>query len=359
MKKTITIILILLMNISYSQNIQKLDSIIVLFPNGGAIKGLYKYQNDLLTGVDFFQKNNTDQWVLFGSDTINYNSDNLVSSYIKENEKTVYTYDNNQKVNTRSRYLWNTSDDDWILSSIKTYYYVPNSELIDYTTSTNNQGNMSSKTNYFYENNILTIQKEYGWNDDLAEWRQNPFYKYEYEYDTNNNLITYTEYYNPSYYTNNYDDTDWRNGDIKKTFQYDVNIEFAASNIPFEYLFYLDLGVPNAYPNNQLISSEKFDSVNDQTFAIEDTFNYYYSASTLYVNNTSMYNNFVAYPNPTINQVKFDITDFEKIEIYDIMGKLITKTKTNTVNMENVPNGTYLYRIQKGNETINGKIIKK
>ncbi len=85
-----------------------------------------------------------------------------------------------------------------------------------------------------------------------------------------------------------------------------------------------------------------------------------FHTSTVSVNeNTKNKKDVKVYPNPTTNQVYFKIENFENIEIYDITGKLIIKTKSNVIRMEDVQNGVYLYKIQKENKIINGSIIKK
>ncbi len=84
-----------------------------------------------------------------------------------------------------------------------------------------------------------------------------------------------------------------------------------------------------------------------------------FQTSTVSVKENTVSKAIEVYPNPTTNKVTFKIEDFENIKIYDIAGRLITKTNNNVVNMENIPNGIYLYSIKKGNKTINGKIIKK
>lgn len=84
-----------------------------------------------------------------------------------------------------------------------------------------------------------------------------------------------------------------------------------------------------------------------------------FQTSTVSVKENTMSKDIKVYPNPTTNQVIFEIDDFENIEIYTISGELIIKTKSNIINMEYIQNGIYLYKIQRGNETINGKIIKK
>ncbi|NRD23975.1 endonuclease [Winogradskyella litoriviva] len=70
------------------------------------------------------------------------------------------------------------------------------------------------------------------------------------------------------------------------------------------------------------------------------------------------------HPNPVNNNLKVDLkSNIETtIEIYDILGKQVTKTlinKTSTLNLQKLQSGVYIVKISQGNSTITKKLIKQ
>jgi len=351
MKKIVLLTALLSFFIHQAQTM-RLDSISSVDNNSSFI---FNYNdNNINTGAEIYENNNG-IWSKTGETNLSYDSNNLVSSEIYSNidsnnvlvnnTKFEYNYNTDLTLDTVTMYEW-VSSNVWQL--IRTDQYSYNSGVLDEIIRSEDSQNYSL-FKYIYENNILIKIENYNWDDDNSEWEANPWEKKEYIYDSNSNLTEEIEYYD-------FDgDDNWTIGDSKLEYQYNNSYDESNLILPFKYNMFINF-LPIQI-SHMVINFKVYERLNSDWSLMSDL-NYFYTDIALSTSDVNTYN-YTVFPNPTTNQVKFDITDFEKIEIYDITGKLITKTKTNIVNMENVPNGTYLYRIQKGNETINGKIIKK
>jgi len=386
MKKTITIILLLTINVFYAQ-LQRLDN---LMTSSETLKTVFNYDNNgnCLSTISQFRNSTNDDWTEGTNGLeLSYNNNQIISIIKREESyrnKIVFTYTNNVKTNAdRFAYDWN--DNQWLQTGTVLYTYNSDGLIIEevgaqddviasdgetlsfngsnkyeYTYNSSNQ-NISKK--HFEKNSttnnqyVLRNEEIYAYNSDglLSSIIYTNEYndeqdKTELTYDNNNNLVEkiYSEL--------NITTSNW-NYSSKDIYTYDNSIDVNDLLLPNSYI--LNEYFENYNFNNKptVLSSYQWNN-NTNNWDEDGVINFNYTDTALSTNNIDIHN-YTVYPNPTTNQVKFDITDFDKIEIYDITGKLIIKTKTNIVNMENVPNGTYLYRIQKGNKTINGKIIKK
>ena len=379
MKKTLLILILLTTVKIYSQH--KLDS--VIYNSSYKAEMLYNSDNKNTSYKEYGWNSSSSSWEygLYGLDYYYDNTGNIDYAIFEEStfhNKYEYLYNSDNKIIEKKRLDQNGSN--WDLIYTETYNYDSagnNIEIIRINENT------SWNTNYRYINtfdsaNNIILKEKQEWNSSSNSYDVTNE-KYEYQYNSNNKILNRIAYdlvdgvfkqvgkyeYNYDSFGNRnefisyiYDEnTNSWNGEEKVTYLYDNNFSFSDLVIP-NWKGILDIGYDEDY--NHMITSKSYyewDNVQNQWT--------YYSDAIFYWDNTTASINDIQnvsvsiYPNPTTNQVKFDITDFEKIKIYDITGKLITKTKTNIVNMENVPSGTYLYRIQKGNETISGKIIKK
>ena len=87
-----------------------------------------------------------------------------------------------------------------------------------------------------------------------------------------------------------------------------------------------------------------------------------YNSATASVN-TSDFNSFKMYPNPTNgNKIYFNLTKDLNVNIYNVLGELISKEKVNTENnsidISNLSKGIYLLKINTENQFITKKLIK-
>ena len=386
MKKTITIILLLTINIFYAQ-IQRLDGLISASETDRAIFSYDNSGNSTSTIIqhrdtvnDDWQDGNDGAYCFFDANNV------ITSTIIKESEnyqdKTDYTYDTNGKISSTILAVYDWINNTWIENGDASYTYDTNGNLTeiltnysDVTLSSGDQlsssgvkkelltyNSVNKKTSYkrYFQNNDgswdLSMEEIYSYNSDdmLILIEQDATHKTELTYNTDGNLIEEVNSYLDEQ-TNN-----WTYSS-KDIYSYDNSVSESDMLLPNSYILSYIFDSNHYTFNNKITNSYEYDwnsTTNDWDTNPRFVATWYYSDTALTTNNIDIHN-YTVFPNPTTNQVKFDITDFEKIEIYDITGKLITKTETNIVNMVNVPNGTYLYRIQKGNETINGKIIKK
>ena len=65
------------------------------------------------------------------------------------------------------------------------------------------------------------------------------------------------------------------------------------------------------------------------------------------------------YPNPTNNYAQIESTNsFDKIEVFNILGRLVSITTESKVDFSEQPSGVYILKIYSGNKSITEKIIK-
>tara|TARA_A100001015_G_C14326106_1_gene457467 strand:- start:93 stop:377 length:285 start_codon:yes stop_codon:yes gene_type:complete len=66
------------------------------------------------------------------------------------------------------------------------------------------------------------------------------------------------------------------------------------------------------------------------------------------------------YPNPTSSSIYISM-DFEFANIYDLNGKEIIKSKSNTIDLSNLPNNIYLLRLYDNSNKVLGtsKVVKQ
>ena len=351
--KKILHITFLLFIITVNSQTMRLDSIV-----GENIYILYNYDaNNINIGAEVFQKNSDNTWNKVSKSTLIYNSDNLVQSEIyteldgntlTNDTKEEYTYNSDLSIDRKTNYAWVSNQ--WQIDYIKDFQYSSGGVINEILMSTD--GTSSSydmKEIYTYNNNVLTKTEQYFRDDN--EWESNPWEKTEYSYYTDGNLKSKTDY----------EDSDrdgvWTIGPDKIEFTYDNNYTTDNLILPFMYYLEFEIIATPSTNHNKVTNFEIFD-VSNSEWSSNGIYTYFYTDTTLSTNELNNINCKV-YPNPTKDQVKFEINDFEKITIYDISGKLILKTKSNIVNMKNIQSGVYLYKIHKDNKIINGKIIKK
>jgi len=64
-----------------------------------------------------------------------------------------------------------------------------------------------------------------------------------------------------------------------------------------------------------------------------------------------------AYPNPTTDNIHFTLpSELEKVEIHDLQGRKMLESKSETINIEKLPEGMYFVKIQLSNKQ---KVTKK
>ncbi|MFI5140720.1 MAG: T9SS type A sorting domain-containing protein [Bacteroidia bacterium] len=134
---------------------------------------------------------------------------------------------------------------------------------------------------------------------------------------------------------------------------------YSFDNLPAgDYSVYVD--VPN-YPMASVISvtlSSTTPSVNnnyyiDSVYVRADTA----SQTTSIKDQAAIQSQIKIYPNPANNKISIDVTDVIDVKLFDVVGKQITSTKTNNIDVSNLTNGVYFIQVKSSTTTITQKII--
>ena len=380
MRKAITIILLIIINSLNAQ--QRLDSITGPSNNTYKMEMNYDGNNNCLSVIEKHRNTINDPWE--GTDGIycSYNNGVAESNIIREwhyRNKTIYTYSNGA-ISETTLWVYDYINNLWIQSGTGDYTYDSNGNLIeilkDYTRVELSNGETLStermvkeeftynsdnkKVNYkryikdAYTNNQwdLIRERNYTYNSDgnltLIEIGANK--KRELTYNTNGNVIEDI--------TSRLDNSTWVYED-KKTYTYDNSIPESDLLLPNHCMLRHIFNDEHYTYNNKILNVSYYDwndSNNNWDLEYENIF-YYNSISSINSEQDSKIHKI--YPNPTSNQVKFEIEEFDIIEIYNTNGKFLIKTNSNVIDMQPFKNGIYFYKIISGNKIINGKIIKE
>ncbi|MFI5141038.1 MAG: DNRLRE domain-containing protein, partial [Bacteroidia bacterium] len=81
------------------------------------------------------------------------------------------------------------------------------------------------------------------------------------------------------------------------------------------------------------------------------------SATTSINTNTSIKNHLTIYPNPANNKITIDANNVTDVKLFDVLGKQITSTKDNVVDVSNLPDGVYFIQVKTNTTTTTQKII--
>jgi PKD repeat protein len=65
------------------------------------------------------------------------------------------------------------------------------------------------------------------------------------------------------------------------------------------------------------------------------------------------------YPNPTTGKVTIEAENFESAVVVDMTGRQVMTTTTSVIDMSNLTNGVYMFRINTANGTTTQKVVKK
>jgi hypothetical protein len=89
----------------------------------------------------------------------------------------------------------------------------------------------------------------------------------------------------------------------------------------------------------------------------------YFNASKLCYNSSLGITNYInnnttkIYPNPANNKITIDVTDVLDVKLFDVLGKQITSTKQNQMDVSNFNDGVYFIQVQTKQNTTTQKII--
>ena len=117
-------------------------------------------------------------------------------------------------------------------------------------------------------------------------------------------------------------------------------------------------------PSDAFVSSVKVYPYNSTDYATILMTNYGilikssidYSFLTLGVDDPEINSSVILYPNPSRDYVSFSDNTISNIEIYNMQGKMVKESKSNTISVRTLSNGLY---VVKGVKTTGGEIVKK
>ncbi|MFQ3181391.1 MAG: hypothetical protein ACI9Z4_000985 [Polaribacter sp.] len=369
MKKT-TFLLLTFITASFFGQV-KLTSSLSEYEDGGVWKKsyqqLYSYTNGNLTN-EISQNWDTSNSVWMNSDNYSYTygSNNLLtaeidkewspdtSSYVNT-YKMECIYNSSGKVTEFHSYDW--TNNQWVLGDKLEISYDTNNKisraisynwngsayvLEDRTIISYNASNRI--TQYIYEgwdgtdwNNSDITAFTYNANNKVSleltkMWNGNAFvdeYKVEFQYDANGNLLveTYSDMNNGAWRVSN-----------SESYAFDTSKLMSSFIHPFKDKTGLDYIFSDFPYVNKLVSSS-YDATNRNT--------YYYDGATASIPKFNLADVDV-YPNPAINVLNVSIQNVSiyKIEVYNLLGKKVLTSTKSKINVENLPKGVYLLKVQ-------------
>jgi hypothetical protein len=324
------------------------------------------YNGNLLAEEYFYDWDDTAQvWNQQVKHVYNYDA----NDYLIKMEEFVY-YNNSWNFNAETDYT-NDSNGNVLEEVNKT---------LDYGT---NQLVNSSKTQYVYNSNNLLVEKtEYNWDETNNQWENDN--KYLKSYNQANQLIEEVEQYWAS--------NQWIN-DYKTEIVYDANdniveeIYYYWNSSNWEYDEKLEVDYDNTYPLSQLLLPffiYEYEEIimffnhmpyqyrqyvwDGSNWGQEDSLSgeLYYSDINLNGIFEKTPDLVKVFPNPVQRQLFIGIKDIPadaSITITDLSGQeLLSKelnSRLNTIDLQGLSKGIYLYRIINERQVYTGKFIKQ
>lgn len=288
--------------------------------NSGDVKYEYTYTNKLLTLIVSYELDDNDNWVKEDRFEISYNG-NKIDNYIS--------------------YGWDGQN--WVLEEenserTKYVYTGDNLTLITYEDYKDGTWVDGGKDEFSYDANNRIIKEEYFSRNDDSSFQLEDFYNYTY--DSSNNVIRETSGY--------FDTESGMNEDFEPaTYQYDTTMLMSNITNPFKNKFGVEL-FPDGSDNfvNKILSK-----TSETTRTI-----YNYNGATASTKDFNSFS-FTAYPNPTTSKITVDKTNFsiKSIEVYNLLGKKVISSFSNSVNLEKFNSGVYFLKVN----TNDGKVATK
>ena len=293
-----------------------------------------------------------DLWKLYSKNAYYYNSRNQLDScfsyYWNESDsswsnrsKSILSYDtiNYTSIENYYEWKWNIDSYQWILDEIFERQYNDDWQLIDQKRYIlDNEGNADLRQHLIYE---------YNSDGDLICYTSNS-YKYLYGYTESGSRYVYEMYFWNS--ANN----SWRgsfkftdslsiDGLVKYHISEKWDNELSQWYVSSKQTIYLDEN------GNVLLNVLENWQQDTQTWQLTKKTYYYYSKTT---DIKSLANdNINIYPNPTNDILNISgISQPFEVKIYSISGNLIIDRflNQNQINISDIPDGTYIFKILKG-----------
>ena len=267
----------------------------------------YDSQGNIVLLVNYEWKN---QWVKYHKAEFNYDSGNLKLEY---------------------QYLWDIYSSDWKPEIAIDYQYLSNGKL------------------------EVEIHYNYVGSD---KWTANTAILYEY--NSNYNLKSETNLKYDEYSKN------WENETAIAYSYDDSGNKIKEMNYEWTYTWQQTSKIDYTYDSDNYVSEANnfnWELINGN-FIWNKTINdkYFYSNSSLGIDDELLANSINLYPNPAINILTINSkSPIIKVEIYSILGKKINEIKPsfNTISIEDLSKGLYLIRLFSENNYTVKKIFKQ
>jgi hypothetical protein len=262
------------------------------------------------------------------------------SNVLKNSKLHLLHYDNNNNCTEIEGFTYNTSD-EWSTSTKTIYTYNDNNNCtseIEYNWSNNAWVNFLKIEYFYYPNYSLSYYILSIWFS--TEWME--FRKQEYVYDIHNNVIE------------NIIMDNFLTDGVKYVYEFDDNnngikeeLFFGANNTWWNVTFTANI----PYNNNMSVFNSEYSCIHielsytktPKPAGIEEV-----GQSTQEI---------TIYPNPSKDYINISVEndEIENVQIYNLTGKLVKQEKSNKININDLPTGMYIIKV----ETDSGNCIKK
>lgn len=268
--------------------------------------------------------------------------------YSLSEKKTSY-YENSLKIADTS-FIYYDIDATWYPEGAISYTYNEDDNLIAINTSLLDDIWMEiGKIEIEYENELISVITIF----DCDEEGCYEYMKMELSYDGNDVLTSITTY-EMDYYENDEgeEESEWF-ADTKYDFIY--NSQIPASS----------LMVPDWYDFDYKIEKVEISYLYEEGWEVEEEYTFHYSGFTPVGIHENMIRDLKIYPNPVCGNVTISMEENYKIitfELYSIDGKKFLEKQISpneSVSMEGLSSGLYIYNITADGKKQSGKIIKQ
>lgn len=269
------------------------------------------------------------------------------------NYKKEFTFDANGNKTLFIYLHWDELKGEWITD-----------QKIEYEYEYDSNGNIILQNNYYSDESWWSRSPEettkyiYDANGKMTSQSLDLWWKYEYTWDANGNMTT------RNYYTWDESKSTWNLQDtLMWKYTYDsignmTSQSFDSKDEKWKYEYTYDTNANKTreifYPWNNSIAD----------WGVADTrTTWYYSdhTATSILNTTTP--NLTVYPNPAKDLVLFDLPNSSgsaTVELYDIQGKKVIQqklTETRQLAVGQLPKGLYLYRLTDSETFYTGKLV--
>ena len=392
MKKITLILFLFSSTILFAQNqllselTENYDSSTGSYENSFGYDYTYDTNNNLTSETYYFWDSFNNSWVLGDRTTYTYNTNNKVVTE-------VYEFTNNGifGIGYRTNYIYNSAgdilvflDEDYVNGQYENDYRLTfsyaNGRVDSYLAEEWNgsqwvqeeRGNVTYNSNGFptiftYEEIVNGMFETYGREVNTVTTaglitRSNyevfdgtnfvEDERYDYTFDSNNNIVTEISSYNPATTPNE-----------KYDYTYDTSILMSTLGHPFKDKTGIEFTFSNE-PHINKVLTQTYSSYDSNTMSYDlssrTTYNY---NSTLSVDEEVLEKvSFKVFPNPTKSQITVEATNttIDQIQIIDILGKTVFTTDKTNFEIASLTDGIYIMKIIDSDGSItNHKIIKE